>query len=125
LNDSSTKKSLSALRRQLLELMQLYSFCRIENLGVLGGEPVFDSGLRITQDIRIGGNNGPRSELDRDDFLLRAPVIEFFEHLNRVGEGRIPLIEVRHGLPVRLVIERPVVEANVVRLPDSGGAGLG
>jgi hypothetical protein len=107
----STKKSLSAPRRKLLELMQRYNFCRFENLQVRAGEPVFDSGLRVMQEIRVGGSNGPRPELCQDDFLLRAPVIEFFEHLNRVGEGRIPLIEVRYGLPARLVLEQPVVEA--------------
>jgi hypothetical protein len=106
LDHLSTKTSLSAPRRQLLELMQRYNYCRIENLQVRGGEPVFDPAPRITQDIKIGGENGPRPELDRDDFLLRAPVIEFFQHLTNVGEGRIALIEARRGIPVRLVVER-------------------
>jgi hypothetical protein len=109
-SDFFTKKLLSPPRRQLLELMQRLSFCRIENLAVLGGEPVFDPPPRVTQDIRIGGRNGPRQELDLDDFTLPAPAIELFEHLNRIGTGKIALIDVREGHAVRLVIEQPVSE---------------
>ncbi len=110
-NDFSPKRSLSAPRRQLLELMQRYSFCRIENLHVHGGDPVWDPAPRITQDIKIGGANGPQRELQKDDFLLRDPVIEVFQHLDNVGDGRVALIEARHGLPVRLVVEQPVPES--------------
>ncbi len=98
MSEFSTKQSLSASRRRLLELMQRYSFCRIENLQVRGGEPVFDPPPRVAQDIKIGGENGPRPEIEKDDFLLRASVIELFEHLQRIGDGRIALIEVRYGL---------------------------
>jgi len=101
----STKKALSPARRQLLELMQRYNFCRIENLEVRSGAPVLDPAPSITQEIKIGADNGPRPELEKDDFLLRAPIIELFEHLDKVGDGRIAAIEVRHGLPFKLVIE--------------------
>jgi hypothetical protein len=107
-NDFSTKRSLSAPRRQLLELMQRYNFCRIENLGIRGGEPVFSPEPRVTQEIKIGAENGPRPELEKDDFLLRAPIIELFEHLNRVGDGRIAVIEVKYGLPFKMTVEQPV-----------------
>jgi hypothetical protein len=52
-------------------------------------------------------DNGPRPELEKDDFLLRTPIIELFEHLNRLGDGRIAVIEVRYGLPFRLTVEQP------------------
>jgi hypothetical protein len=106
-HDFSTKKSLSAPRRRLLELMQQYNFCRIENLQVRDGEPVFDPPPRVAQDIKIGAENGPRPEMDKGDFLLRASVIELFEHIHRIGDGRIAVIEVRFGLPFRLTIEHP------------------
>ena len=113
MNEFPTKKSLSASRRQLLEVMQMYNFCRIENLEIRGGEPAFDPPPRVTRDIKIGGENGPRPELEKDDFLLRAPILELFEHLNRVGDGRIAVIEVKHGLPFRLVVEQPASEGSL------------
>jgi hypothetical protein len=33
-----------------------------------------------------------------------------FEHLDRLGDGRIAFIEVRHGLPFRLVVDEPPSE---------------
>lgn len=111
MSDFSTKKALSPARRQLLELMQRHNFCRIENLEVRGGEPVFEPAPRVTQEIKLGAENGPRPELEKDDFLLRAPIIELFEHLERLRHGRIAVIEVRHGLPYRLIVEQPASEA--------------
>ena len=105
MSDFSTKKSLSPSRRQLLEVMQRYNFCRIENLEVRSGEPVFLPPPRVTQEIKIGGENGPRPELDREDFFLKAPVIELFEHLIRLCDGKIAVIEVRYGLPFKLTVE--------------------
>lgn len=99
------KKTLSGSCLRLLELMQRYNFCRIENLEVRGGEPVFNPAPRITQEIKIGAENARRPEPEKDDFVLQAPLIELFEHLARLGDGRIAFIEVRHGLPRRLVVE--------------------
>ena len=87
---------LSQAQRQLLELIQRYSFCEIENLEVRGGEPVFDPAPRITQEIKIGADDGRRPE-------------KLLEHINRLGDGRIAVIEVRHRLPFRLVVERSVL----------------
>lgn len=109
MSNFSTKKALCPARRRLLELIQRYDFCRIENLELRAGEPMFDS-ARIAREIKIGVENGPRPKLEKDDFLLRAPVIELFEHLNRLGDGRIAFIEVRHGLPFRLVVDEPPSE---------------
>jgi len=86
--------------------MQRLNFGRIENLAVHAGEPAFDPAPKIVQDIKIGGENGPRPELARDDFALKSQVAELFDHLNRVGDGTVAVIEVKHGLPFRLVIEQ-------------------
>lgn len=104
---SHTKSGLSVQRRRLLETMQRLNFGRIENLAVRAGEPTFGPGLRIVQDIKIGGENGPRPELACDDFALKSQFAELFDHLCRLGDGSVAMIEVKHGLPFRLVIERP------------------
>jgi hypothetical protein len=86
--------------------MQRLNHGRIENLAVRGGEPAFDPAPRIIQDIKIGGENGPRPELAHDDFALRSQVTELFEHLSRLDNGVVTVIEVKHGLPFKLVIEQ-------------------
>ena len=72
---TSTKALLSEPRRHLLEAMQRLNFGRIEGLVLRNGEPVFQPAPRIIQDIKIGGENGPRPELTIEDFALKSSVI--------------------------------------------------
>lgn len=105
MNDLMTKGSLSAPRRRLLEIMQRLNFGRVDDLEIRNGDPVFNPVPRIVQDIKLGGENGPRPEIDSADFVLKTQVAEFFDHLSRLGNGSVESIEVKHGLPFRLVIE--------------------
>ena len=105
MNDLTTKASLSAPRRRLLETMQRLNFGRIEDLEIRNGEPMFNPAPRVVQDIKLGGENGPRPELGNADFALKSQVAEFFDYLSRLGDGSVETIEVKHGLPFKLVIE--------------------
>jgi hypothetical protein len=110
MSEFSNQKALSPARRQLLELIQRYRFCEIKNLEVRGGEPVFDPAPQVIEEIKIGADDDPRPERSNKDFLLREQIIDLLEHINRVGDGRIAIIEVRHRLPFRLVVERSASE---------------
>jgi hypothetical protein len=102
----STKSSLSAPQRRLVEIMQRLNFGKIE-LTVSHGEPTFDPAPRLIQDVKLGGGeNGPRAELTRDDFALRSQVVELFNHLSRLSDGSVAVIHVAHGLPCRLTIDQ-------------------
>jgi hypothetical protein len=104
----ATNAALSPGRKDLVQLMQRLNFGRIEGLEIRNGEPVFEPAPRIIQDIKIGGENGPRPELAREDFALRSQVTELFDHLTRLDHGVVTVIEVKHGLPFKLVIEHSV-----------------
>lgn len=105
----STKSSLSAVQKRLLEIMQRLNFGRIENLTVVQGAPSFDPAPRLIRDVKLGGGeNGPRAELARDDFALKSQVVEMFDHLSRLDDGSVVVIHVAHGLPCRLTVEQPV-----------------
>lgn len=108
MNRVPTKGALSPARQRLLQTMQELNFGRIENLRVHAGEPLFIPAPRIIRDIKIGGENGPRPQAYHNDFALKAQFAEFFDHLSRLGHGSVTAIEVKHGLPFRLVIEEPV-----------------
>ena len=95
---------LSPARQRLVLLMQQMNFGRIENLLVQKGEPVFAPPPRLVREIRLGGENGSRPEAGVADFALKAPVVELLAHLSEIGSGRIESLEVRHGLPQRLVL---------------------
>lgn len=103
----STKSSLSAPQKRLLEVMQRLNFGRIEGLGVCRGEPVIEA-AKLVVDVKLGGGeNGPRPELAREDFTLKSQVVEMFEYFSRLSDGSVAVIHVQHGLPCRLTIEQP------------------
>jgi hypothetical protein len=86
--------------------MQSINFGRIEDLIILGGDPVLDPLPRMVQEIKLGGENGPRPELSTGDFHLKSQVIELFQHLDQLGDDTIEVIEVKHGLPFRMIVAK-------------------
>jgi hypothetical protein len=99
-----SKAALSPARRRLLELMQSINFGRVENLVVRGGEPSFDPPPRVVREVKFGGDNGSRPELAASDFKLKAQVADLFRELDRIGDGYALVLEVKHGLPFRLLV---------------------
>jgi hypothetical protein len=84
--------------------MQRLNIGRLEGIQVRGGEPILKPMPRIVREIKIGGDNGPRPEARREDFLLKGHVTELFRHLDELRDGTVELLEVKHGLPFRLLI---------------------
>jgi len=104
MGDVPNKSSLPAGRQRLLEMMQALNFGRIEHLSVADGEPVFHPPPKVTREVKFGADNGPRPELSLDDFVLKAEVHELFDAINEIGNGIIERIEIRHGLPFRMIV---------------------
>ncbi len=100
-----TKSSLSQPKRRLVELMQRINFGRIEGLVVRSGEPVLDPPPRIVREVKLCAENGPRPETAKEDFALKAQVREIFAHMEAMGDGVIGHIEIKHGLPFRMIFE--------------------
>lgn len=99
-----SKAALSPARRRLVELLQHVNFGRIEDLNVFEGEPVFDPPPRVMREIKFGGDNGPRAEAAAIDFALKSQVVELLQCLDRIGDGTIDVLEVKHGLPFRMTV---------------------
>lgn len=104
-----TKSSLSTANKWLLATLQKTNYGRIERLTVRKGEPVFDPPPRVVKDVKLGTtDNGPRPELEAGDFALKREHVELFENLSRIGDGFVESIEIKAGLPFRLVIEQRI-----------------
>jgi hypothetical protein len=93
------KSNLSPDHRKLLELMQSINFGRIENILVEDGRPVITSDTLVEREIKLGGVNGPRPEIESPDFALKQTQVELFDQIAQLEDGRISRIEVKHGLP--------------------------
>ncbi len=95
---------MSPARRRLVGLFQQLNFGRLEHLIVHNGEPVLDPLPQVVSEIKFGGENGPRSEPAAGDFTLKPHLIELFAHFDRIGNGVIETLEVKHGLPFRMLV---------------------
>jgi len=84
--------------------MQQINFGRLENLVVAGGQVVMDPPPRVVREHKFGGDNGPRPELRSDDFLLKQQVVELCTMLDDLQDGVIDVLEVKHGLPFRMIL---------------------
>jgi hypothetical protein len=98
------KSNLGTSRQLLLQEMQRINFGRIEGLKFVAGEPVLDPCPVLVREHKFGGENGPRAELATDDFLLKQQVVELFAFFDQVRDGVIEVLEIKHGLPFRMIV---------------------
>jgi hypothetical protein len=105
-HDSVRITSLSQPRQRLVRIMQELGFGRIEQLNVRKGQPDFGRPPRLVQEIRLGGEPECGSGSTNDAFELKNAVLALLHHLERIGDGMVEVIEVRYGLPARLIVTR-------------------
>jgi hypothetical protein len=96
---------LSPAWQRLLRLFQTIHFGRVEELEIRNGEPVFSPEPRVFLELKLDTADGPRPERRLDRFELRSQVERFIGQVARMKDGTVERIEVRHGLPFRMVIE--------------------
>ncbi|NUN01317.1 MAG: hypothetical protein HUU41_09400 [Bryobacteraceae bacterium] len=96
---------LSPAWQRLLRLFQTINFGRIEELEIRNGEPVFSPEPRVFLELKLDAADGPRPERRLDRFELRSQVERFIGQVARMKNGTVERVEVRHGLPFRIVIE--------------------
>ena len=100
-----SKSSLSSVQQALVEQMQRVNFGRIEHLPVRDGQPVWADQSRVIRKVKLGGENTPRAESGYGDFELKRQVVDMFDQLERIGDGLIRSLEIKHGLPFAMDIE--------------------
>lgn len=102
---------LSAPRQALVRLCQSIDYGQIVGLQVREGEPVFSPAPTIVLDVKLDAAAQGRSESELEDFALRDEVCRLFAQIDSMKEGRVDRIEVRAGIPRRIIIERRITEA--------------
>jgi len=96
---------LSAPRQALVRLCQSIDYGQILDLRVRECEPVFDSGPTLLLDIKLDTECGIRREAELADFVLCSEVCRLLDRINDLKTGRIQRIEVRAGIPRRILLE--------------------
>lgn len=100
-----TKSSLNRGQRQAVEIIEALGFGVIERLCIRGGLPCFEPAPRIVQTIKLDFEPERQSDDGHADLTLKREFESLFDQLRRLRDGVVD-IEVRHGLPFRLVVER-------------------
>jgi hypothetical protein len=95
---------LSPPRQVLVRLCQAINQGSIENLKVTNAEPVFDPLPMILQDVKLDSDEGPRPEIHLIDFVVPAEVCRLMDRLDKLVTATIECIEVRAGIPRRVVL---------------------
>lgn len=105
--ETTKKIALTVPEQQLLELMQEINFGYILDLKIQAGRPVMTPRPRVIYGIKIGGENGRRSECHGEggDFQLRHEVMELLGHFHRINHGKVHELVIKHGLPFSLNVE--------------------
>jgi hypothetical protein len=97
--------SLPPAKERLVRLMQELNFGQLQDLVVRNGQPVFDPPPRIVREVKFGGQNGPRPEVTKAEFALKTQIRELLAQLETLGNGVVQCLEVKHGLPFRMIVE--------------------
>jgi len=104
---------LSAPWQALVRLFQSINFGQVLGIVVQNGDPVFHPEPTVLLDVKLDAEEGIRQEAGLPDFALRDEVRRLIARLEGIKQGRIERIEVRSGIPRRVVIERPLMETSL------------
>ena len=102
---------LSTPRQVLVRLFQSVNFGQILGVAIQNGDPVFYPEPTVLVDVKLDADEGERQEADLPDFALRDEVRRLMARLDELKNGRIERIEVRSGIPRRVIIQRRLTEA--------------
>jgi hypothetical protein len=66
-------------------------------------------------DIKLDRGTSARLEADLRDFVLKEEAVRLMDHLARLVTTTIELLEVRAGIPIRLILRVPSSQAIPLR----------
>jgi hypothetical protein len=108
---SELLSDLSAPRQALVRLCQAIDYGQILDLQISDdSEPSFSPEPQLIVEVKLDNDPRPRSETELADFLLPGEVLRLMDRIDEIGAGRIQKIEIRAGLPKRVLIHASLRE---------------
>jgi hypothetical protein len=102
---------LSALRQRLARLCQSTNYGEINNLPVRDREPILsDPQCIVLMDVKLDSEQHPRPEVGQSDFVLSTELVRLVALIDRIQDGKISKLEIRAGIPRRVVWESRATE---------------
>ncbi|MBI3681128.1 MAG: hypothetical protein HY235_12120 [Acidobacteria bacterium] len=107
---TSRFSDLCAPRQALVRLLQTVNYGQVRGLVVRAGQPVFHPEPTVLMDVRLDSDESARPEIELADFVLRHEVRRLMAQFDQLKEGVVERIEVRAGIPRRVLIEANLTE---------------
>jgi hypothetical protein len=102
---------LSGPRQTLVRLCQTIDYGQILDLHIgADGEPSFNPEPQAIVEVKLDNDSRPRAETELADFVLPGEVLRLMDRIDEIGAGRIQKIEIRAGLPKRVLIHTSLRE---------------
>ena len=101
---------LSLARQSLVRVCQAVNFGQIRGVRLQDGDPVLES-TSVLADERLDRPTEPRPEIGLNDFVLCEEWCRLLARFDQIRDGTIEGIDVRAGIPRRIVFEWPVAVA--------------
>ena len=102
---------LSTPRQALVRLCQSIDYGQILDLQVRDQEPQFSPAPTVLLDIKLDAAQVGRPESDLADFALCEEVCRLLDRFDEMQTGVIQRIEVRAGIPRRVLVEAKLTVA--------------
>jgi hypothetical protein len=96
--------TLSPARQALVRVCQAVNFGQIRDVRLQHGDPILQSAY-VLADERLDRPAEPRPEIGLNDFSLSDEWCRLLNRLDQMCDGKIERIEVRAGIPRRVVFE--------------------
>lgn len=101
---------LSAPWRALVRLCQFINYGSIEGLHVDNAEPMLKPPPLVLVDVKLDADEVPRPEVGLSDFELCDGLRRLIAQILKFKEGIVERIEVRAGIPRRVIFRGPPVD---------------
>jgi len=89
----------------LVRLCQAIDFGQISDLHVRDMEPRYTPAPKVLRDIKLDADDSARTESELADFAVPEEVCRLVAQIEAMGTGCIQKIEVRAGVPRRVLLE--------------------
>ena len=104
---------LSPPRQKLVRMCQTLNFGQIMGIIIQNGEPLFDPAPVVLAETLLDRADERRPEINLADFVLPAEALRLMIRLDEVSNGTIERLEVRSGVPRRLIFESRLIDSSI------------
>lgn len=89
---------------KLVEAIEDLGWGRIEQIPICDGSPCLEAAAQTVREIKLGSETEP-FERSNADLTLKAEFERLLNQLHQLGDGLVD-IEIRHGIPFKLLVRR-------------------